>query len=201
MRNNYFTNLKEHYQSVWNCKPSIHFWDKGPTHELPEGFAILEFEPTPPKNAWIYATMGMWEEIDSNCPDHSDLLELHLIAPERSVLDLSREGNHIELLTMAAHYHRVGAKLGLGHSVDFGRSWISNSVCTHGLISLPYLDGPKLENLQFDSCSVRCLWMVPITRAEHNFKRENGLESLELLFDDCNFNYLDAPLRESVVVS
>jgi Suppressor of fused protein (SUFU) len=30
----------------------------------------------------------------------------------------------------------------------------------------------------------RILWLLPITRAEKDFRHENGLEALESLFDD-----------------
>jgi hypothetical protein len=48
-------------------------------------------------------------------------------------------------VTAIAHFHRTGSALGLGHTVNFGRPWLPTSSCTHGLGSLPYLDGPDLE--------------------------------------------------------
>lgn len=198
MSQNYQSTIARHYEEVWGVTPQIHFWSQGPIHDLPPDFSILEFSPDNSKKVWIYATSGMWLEEDQACPDHSDLLELHLFSPERSNLLDPDEGNHIELLTMLARYHRVGAKVGLGHSVNFGRPWLSESKCTHGLISLPYLDGPDLEDLDYNDKSVRCLWLVPVTKEEIEFKKEHGLEALEQLFENTELNYLDKPRRDSV---
>jgi hypothetical protein len=82
---------------------------------------------------WTYATSGM------SRPGDATPLELHLFSPERSE-------QLVELLMAIAHYHRTGSTLGLGASVNFGRPWLSGSDCSFGLISLPYLDGPALEN-------------------------------------------------------
>jgi len=107
---------------------------------------------------------------------------------------------HTELLTAVAHYHRTGAKLGLGHTVNFGRPWLPDSLCTFGLISLPYIDGPKLEWLPLDSADhcARLLWLVPITEAEVAFKKAHGVEALEERLEAAHFDYID-PQRASVV--
>jgi hypothetical protein len=61
-------------------------------------------------------------------------------------------------------------------------------------------DGPSLEKFTAEGASVavRCLWLIPITGAERDFQRANGLESLERKFEAANLNYVD-PLRLSVV--
>jgi hypothetical protein len=118
-------------------------------------------------------------------------LELHLLSPVATT-------EHVELLTAVAHYHRTGARLGLGHTVNFGRPWLPGSRCTHGLISLPYLDGPDLEILSVDGKTVRFLWLIPITKEEVEFKKKNGLEALEARLEEANFAYGD-PKRPSVV--
>jgi hypothetical protein len=41
------------------------------------------------------------------------------------------------------------------------------------------------------------LWLIPITKAEREFKKAQGLEALEALFEKKQFNYLD-PARPSV---
>lgn len=73
---------------------------------------------------------------------------------------------------------------------------MDHSACTYGLISLPYLDGPSLE-WNADR-SVRFLWLIPITKAERDFKMKNGLEVLEARFEEMGFDYAD-PARASVV--
>jgi hypothetical protein len=125
-------------------------------------------------------------------PDDEDRIELHLLTRRSGqVLD-----ELVELLTAVAHYHRTGRRLAVGHSVNFGRPWLPGSACTHGLISLPYLDGPELEWLA--APAVRFLWLIPVTEAEVSFKKSRGLEALEERFEATAFDYLD-PRRPSVV--
>lgn len=86
----------------------------------------------------------------------------------------------------------------MGHTVNFGCPWFEKSNSEYGLISLPYLDGPLLENLQSSSRKIQFLWLIPITVSEVNYKKQNGLEALEQKFDEAYFNYLD-PYRKSIV--
>lgn len=103
----------------------------------------------------------------------------------------------VELLTAAAHYHRTGERLGVGHTINFGKPWQNNSLCDHALISLPYLDGPSLENLKIGPKLVKLYWLIPITRAEVELKKSLGLDALEQKFEDEAFDYLN-PTRPSV---
>jgi len=91
-----------------------------------------------------------------------------------------------------------GQALDLGHTVNFGRPWLNDSLCEYGLISLPYLDGPSLENLKKGNMTIRCLWLIPITKSEVEFKKQYGLDLLEEQFEKTQFNYLDIN-RRSVV--
>jgi hypothetical protein len=158
-------------------------WSSGPVHELPERFRVLEFEPGRDMRHWntaywIYATRCMSEETD-------DLpIELHLFSPFRSE-------EPVELLTITAYYHRTGRKLGLGHTVNFGKPWIGRSACEFGLISLPYLDGPALENMLLAAKIAKFYWLIPITEQERNYIKEHGLSVLEQKFEESNFNYAD----------
>jgi len=125
-------------------------------------------------------------------PEDEARLEIHLLTGREKETDPEL----VELLTVTAHYHRTGTRLGLGHTVNFGRPWRPGSACTHGLLSLPYLDGPRLEWLA--EPRVQFLWLIPITAAELLFKKQHGLEALEERFEAAQFDYLD-PLRPSVV--
>ena len=149
------------------------------------GFGILELPPTAGRRSWVYATCGM-----SSFQRTGDI-ELHLHAP-------GQLSDHVETLTAIAHFHLTSAVLGLGHTVRLGRPWIPQSSCDHGLISLPYLDGPALENCTLDGWSLRCLWLVPITAAEVAFKQSRGLEALEALFESKGLDYAN-PGRRSVI--
>ncbi len=177
--------IEGHYTRVWRNPDARLVLGKGPVHELPRGFTVLSILRKPGMRA--YATCCM------SVPGEDPGLELHLLAREsdRSAADDSL----LVLLTAVAHYHRTGSVLGLGHTVNFGQPWLPGSRCTYGLISLPYLDGPRLEWLE--KPHVRFLWLIPITPEEREFKKKHGLEALEERFEKAKFDYLD-PLREPV---
>jgi hypothetical protein len=181
--------VQKHYIEVWSKKPHVLTIDKGPAAELGKGFRVLEFSPAT-RQMWTYATACMSSPSENN-PTKGAPLELHLFAP-------GRNRSLVEILAAAAHYHRTASPLGLGHTVNFGRPWWPESVCDHGLISLPYLDGPRLEWLQTPRGMVRFLWLIPITLAEVRFMKQRGLEALERRFEIGTFNYVD-PKRKSVV--
>jgi hypothetical protein len=182
----YVAKIVQHYQTVWQAKGTSRRWVPGRVWELPDEFSILEFPPSQRRRMWTYATICMSQ------PDDIEKLELHMFARDR-------EDGIIELLTATAHYHCTGNKLDLGHTVNFGRPWVGGSCCDHGMISLPYLDGPCLEqyNPGGKDC-VRFLWLIPITPRELEYKKNNGMGALETIFEQKKFDYLD-PLRESVV--
>lgn len=176
--------IDEHYGRIWGSPSAAIRWSRGPIAELPDDFRILVLDRS--TDTVAFATRCMSQ------PEDKAPLELHaLCRPEDA------ERSHlVEILTSLAHYHRTGNALGLGHSVNFGKPWIGGSACTHGVVSLPYLDGPDLEWLA--EPRVRFLWLIPISHAEVEFKRSHGMEALEERFEAARFNYLD-PLRASVV--
>lgn len=76
--------------------------------------------------------------------------------------------------------------------------WYIGSECTFGFISLPYFNGSDLEVFNDDKNITNFYWLIPITEKERDFKKLNGVEALEDLFEKNNFNYLD-PFRKSLV--
>lgn len=184
-RQRYFEAIRNHYSACWSSKPDEVNFREGPINELPAEFRVLRLAPSQKRKMWTYATACMSQRQDPNP------IELHLFAP-------SRNDEIAELLVATSHYHRTGEWLGLGHSINFGRPWWGGSLCDHGLLSLPYLDGPTLEWMQFGEVKVRFLWLIPVTASEIEFKRTKGLEALERKLESAKFNYLD-PKRPSVV--
>lgn len=177
--------IERHYRSHWNAMAETSAYAAGPVDQLPPGFTVLRFPPQGEQAMWTYATRGM------SLPDDATPIELHVFsAHETQEID--------ELLFMTAHFHRTSARLGLAHTVNFGRPWVAGSTCDHGLVSLPYLDGPDLEDLVVQDRTIKCYWLIPITRAEREFKVRHGLEALESEFERTSFDYLD-PRRKSVV--
>jgi hypothetical protein len=183
--NLYQKKIISHYEAFWNNKSEMLKLEKIPAGRDIPNFNVLEFKPARNRNMWTYATCGL------SVSNESDPLELHLFSS-------CQDRSFVELLTVIAFYHRTDARLGLHHTVNFGRPWQNGSSLDHGFISLPYLDGPRLENFDVDKKTVKFLWLIPISKTEVEYKKKYGVEALELKFDRPDFNYLDAN-RKSVV--
>ena len=179
--------IRRHYENIWISRATVKYFYKGPIHKLNPDFCVLEFPPAGNQNVWTYATCCMSTEREGR------RIELHLFSA-------TQDATLIELLTVTASYHKNDANLGLHHTVNFGRPWQNNSQCTYGFISLPYLDGPELEDLAIPGTDVvhKFYWLIPVTKAEVEFKKKYGVEELEQRFELEKFNYVD-PYRESVV--
>jgi hypothetical protein len=177
--------IEAHYEREWGLGGIPCLFSAGPTDELPQDFAVLKFPPRTARNMWTYATRCMAQ------PSDAAGMELHIFSPYDTI-------EIVELLYAVAHFHRTGAELALGQTVNFGRPWVSGSSCSFGLISLPYLDGPDLENLTTSGNTVKFYWLLPVTSSEVVFKKRQGLAALERKFEECSINYLD-PNRRSAV--
>lgn len=186
MASDWTKRLRKHYETFWGHKAALVPWAGGPVRSVCPDFAAVRVDRNPKSIA--VATVGM------SMPDDEDPLELHVIV--KAPLDDEGELSIAELLAATAHFHRTGARLQLGHTVDFGRPWLPGSACDHGLVSLPYFDGPELEWTA--DPQVQCLWLVPITKAEREYKKRDGLEALEELFDRAQPDLMD-PARRSCV--
>lgn len=169
--------IREHYERSWGPARKLLRYDKGPVHQLPEDFRIAEFQRTPTTLA--YATIGMSQ------PGDQRPIELHMFGRP----GLGAHMELVEMLTVVAHFHRTAATLDLGHTVNFGQPLCAGGVLTHGLLSLPYLDGPQLEWLE--DPMTRFLWLLPISEAERDFKRSRGVEALEAVLEAQSLDYLD----------
>ena len=177
--------IEKHYRSACGVDPEICTLPVCPHHQLSDHLAVQRYPPHVIGRVWPFATRGM------SRPNDPKPLELHMLSPCPS-------NAMTELLVATAHYHRTGAVLDLGHSVNFGRPWLDNSLCEYGLISLPYLDGPTLEIMKFNESAAHFYWLIPITKAELEYKKQNGLDALEAQFERTGFHYAD-PHRSSVV--
>lgn len=179
---NYASALIKHYEQHWGQVRRRLFMEHGPIHELPAGYQIIEFYHES-RHEWIYATV--------NAASGDSRFEYHLIAPK------SNE-HHVQTLTVLSHFSHTGPGLGVGHSVNLGEGWLPESSCDHLLLSLPYLDGQGLEQFEFAGELAWCLWVLPITEPERDYKMEHGLDALESLFEAHEIAYAD-PLRVSLV--
>lgn len=176
----YTEKLLQHYTRYFHTKGKrLELKDPVPGKLHPD-FYVLEIPPGKiHSNIYVYCTVGM------SC-DRKDehLIELFVYSPipAKAVA---------EMLTWCASYHRNKLPLNLHHTVNIGQPWLGDSLCDHGFISLPYLEGLELEIFTPDDRKVHCYWFIPITEKERNYKIENGCEALEQLFEDHRFNYLN----------
>jgi hypothetical protein len=179
--------IQHHYERVWNVKGIPRYWYKGPIEKLNSDFCVLEFPSTKKRDMWTYATCCL-SDIKEERP-----IEIHIFSSRQ-------DESLIELLTTIAYYHKNNVRIELSHTVNFGRAWQATSKCEYGFISLPYLDGPDLENGKITSYRniVKFYWLIPVTEAEVNFKIKHGSEELEDLFDTKKLDYLN-PARKSLV--
>ena len=183
---NYINKLTEHYERYFGIAGKRLTHQEGPKEKLPKDFFILEFPHNSRHQMYCYCTVGMSvDKLDDN------LIELVIYSPKS-------DKSLVELLTFCVSYHRNGAPLNLHHTVNIGQPWLDNSNCDYGFISLPYLDGQELEIFSFGKHEIHCYWFIPITEKEKNYKRDNGSEALEQLFEDKKFNYLN-PNRDSLI--
>jgi hypothetical protein len=177
--------IKQHLESRWKVSSTLHPWTPGP--RKPHGRGVLVFPPNPIHHFWTYAADGM-SSIDEKNP-----LELFLVSREAA-------DSQLELLSAVVAYHQQEQPLGIGHTVNFGRPWLPGSLCTYGLVSRPYLDGPELEWLERSGKSrIQFGWLIPITTAERDYKSKHGIEALEKHFEK-GLDYLE-PRRQSVIQS
>lgn len=183
---NYTDELRRHYESFYGVAGKKLTWDKGPTNKLHPDFYVLEFGPSERHQMWTYVTVGMSLDRDDN-----NLVELITYSKN---LDKSR----VELLTLNASFHRNSEPLNLHHTVVVGQLTDFDTMCDHGFISLPYIEGEELEIINLNGREIHCYWFIPITEKERDYKIEFGCDALEDLFEEKQFDYLDKQRRSLV---
>jgi len=164
-------------------------FDRGPIYRRVPNFEIACIGPGPRMPLWTFVTLGCWDAVHAE--EHG--LEFLLVGPTDNEA-------YLESLAMAAHYHAGPAsqRLDVGHTVPIGEPLVEGSTLDHELVSPPYPFGPELESCAWQSGHARLLWLLPITKAERDFKVTQGLEVLESLFEEVGVEYWD-PFRSSVV--
>ncbi len=180
--------LEEHVRRFFGARHvDVRTWTGGgPIHDVNPHFRVLRVAPDRSGGLWQYVSTGGWAATAGH--DHG--LEFVISTP----IETDRA---IELLAMVVYYHRED-RLGLGHTVPIGQPWLPGSRCDHWLISLPYPFGPDLQLCRVGDRDVDFLWLVPITKAERDFKVAHGQEALEQRFEAAGLRYWE-PERASLV--
>ena len=88
--------------------------------------------------------------------------------------------------------------MGQGHTFPIGEPWLQGSECEFMLVSVPYPFGPELEVCKLAEGHLHFFWLLPITKAEREFKIREGQEALEQRFDARAVEYWK-PDRDSAV--
>jgi len=170
-----------HFVEHWEVEPRPRRLTEGRFRDLPSWFRVLEFRRN---RVWCYATVGM-------SAGEPGGLETFLVTPEE-------HARAVEFLYSLAHFHLTGAQVGLGHTVNFGEELWDGSGLDHGFLSFPYIEAPGFESFECDGGRTEVAWLIPITAKERDYKKENGVEVLETLFEEHSLDYLN-PLRASLV--
>lgn len=166
----------EHCAQFWGPPLTTFDMANTPIGDVAPEFRVVIFERP---GALVYLTQGM------TAFDDPDRLEVFVLSRP---VDIWRFDVGFALAALA-HFHRTGARVSMGHTVNLGLPIVRGATCDHALLSLPYLDGPDLEWCA--APRVRHLWLIPITQAEREFKIANGLEALEERFEAARVDYLD----------
>lgn len=182
--------IEQHLRSFWPDREAHALtWDIGPVEELPRGFHIWRIAPKEPGESWVYVTSGA--STISIGQDYA--VEFLLVSPIDDLLNLET------LAVVTSYQAATSTKVDLNATLNLGRPWLPGSQCSHLLVSLPYIHGPKLEWLeQKGKRPIRFLWLLPITESEKTFAVENGIEAIESRFEDAAI-IPDDPCRGSVV--
>ncbi|WP_157740242.1 suppressor of fused domain protein [Micromonospora auratinigra] len=163
---------------------------EGPIESRVPGFRVYRIHPRVAGGWWLYVSSGCWAATQ----EHGHGLEFFLAAPRD-------DWQNLESITMNAYYHcgPPRQRLDVGHTVPIGRPWLDDSSCDHYLVSPPYPFGPDFELCEWGTgAHARILWLLPITKAEKDFRRTHGLEALESLLEEHMIDPVD-PGRASVV--
>lgn len=166
----------DHYTTILRRRGVVSHAADGPRGLEMAGYRLVELAPTADRREFFYGTTGM------SLPGDQHPTELHAWINQSS-------HEVVQCMHAIAHFHRYDARLGIGHTVRIGRPWIPSSKCVAGLVSLPYLDGPQMQHLSCGGRTINCLWIIPITEAELEFKKRNGIDSLEQVFELAQFDY------------
>jgi hypothetical protein len=183
-----FEGERSHLDGFWPDRAHEEFvWTLGPIGQSMPRFRVRRIAPAEPRDPWVYVTVGVWEAT----ADDAHGTEFFLMSPTENPL-------HVELLAMVANLHADPRyRLKVGSTINIGRPWMGGSVADHLLVSLPYPYGPALELCELGERRVRFLWLVPITAAEANLVRSEGLEALERLLEQSNVDVI-SPNRRSL---
>lgn len=178
--------ILDHYTKAW---PGYSKRSFAPGAPFVPDMEVVRFEP--PRNsgeAWVYASLGASAAVGCD----GVRMEFYLLA-------LEEQDGCADIIAMLASFN-ADPNFGVecGSIVDIGMPWTVHSSADHLLVSLPYDLGPDHEWCHVPNENVRILWLVPITKAEADFARREGVDSLEEKMEEAEVWVMD-PRRPEVV--
>jgi len=165
--------LRTHLEKWWgSCDEFV--WERGPMRQNCPWFRVLRARHKDDRR-WLYASAGA-----------SVLRQVEGTGHEFFLVSRTESPEHVELVTVAAHYAIFGQHEGVheGHTLNIGRPWLPGSQCDHLYLSAAYLLPIEFAVLKHDFGSAHLLWAVPITEAEKRWRHEHGQEAFERLMED-----------------
>jgi hypothetical protein len=159
----------------------------GPNQRVLPRLQVMRVGPGPRTAHWTYLTVGACEA-DRETGGGTEFF---------LIVDRQDDEKNVLRLAMTAHYHHE-RHLGKEHTFPMGEPWEPGSDMDHVLVSLPYTYGPDLGVCVVPGRQVHFFWLLPITKAERDFKVANGLDALEDRFEEGGIEYWSAH-RRSVV--
>ena len=143
-------------------------WEEGGLVENLPDLAVVRVAPAQPDGVWTLLTAGA--SIERMEDGYG--LELVLLAPTDDKLA-------VKLISMVAHLH-ADARYPLSHGqvLEIGHPWLPGASCDHLLVSLLDAFEPGLEWYSDTERNVRFVWLVPLTAAEAELARRDGLREL-----------------------
>jgi hypothetical protein len=125
--------------------------------------------PVLPRAPWVYVTSGASAE----AMDDGYGLEFVLCAAAAEPLAA-------KLVAMVANLHADPRyPMSLGQVLEIGHPWLPGASADHLVVALPGIFDPELEWLSDREHTIRFIWLVPITRREAEFAKQQGLDALQ----------------------
>jgi len=162
--------VRSHVETFFDGhRVELRSFNRGPIYNRVTNFQVACIGPCPRMPLCTFVTLGCWDAV------HAEERGLEFL-----LVGTADNEACLESLAMTAHSHAglESQRLDVGHTVPIGEPWVEGSICDHELVSPPYPFGPELESCAWSAGHARIMWLLPITRAERDFKVNQGLESL-----------------------
>lgn len=106
--------------------------------------------------------------------------KIELVAMADNALGAGTSGNEdtttMILERIATYVLECQVPVGLGHTIDFGEAWATNTAMTGCFLTLPF--GFDQKRVRRCSGASELLGVMPLTAAELEYTRKNGVEAL-----------------------